>query len=770
MRDSLVFCGYRSTTASATSFGGASSSPTSKMRDLAVPYRSTVKQALQTSGVLGTTFVSGRKWRVATQDMPLDGVLFAPLGSELARTLADKEESDNLTFTEEEWNRFRNKLLKNPKVDRQLRIKPPDNAEYLELLPNRYVARRDGTYYVPVDDSMNAAYSWLLRKNYLQTSDYLGIPGHPSFTKASYLLRRNGDSSLFYEQPIPDDLLEEWINDFSVFDTLESYKETTPDASCIVFHWANLSGISLDKGKQLYTRSAIWAHTSSEWWYWREGKTKCVLIRIPPKTQFEFGTQAHDFVTKGWRVYSNATTVILPPSIFEVVAEHDLFVLVDLKQVVGRKEETFSQRLASMKKYDKPEVLEGINFEKLYVALEHEWGEGWTLDETHGAKLLFSNLFKFFELRQRSDFWNWERMQAHGIVKAITPYVCIFYLEYVLQSYTDKFNKDFMKSVFDHYRNEYDKLNVFSDIRLVFSKDETWDILVKNDLVSSLNMFIATKILLSIMSSPEVFKKKRTILLDSYVHLDWYFILHYLDDVDERARSMYDFHSYSYVKGKGIGHDLWRLRKPTAEEMKKYVLPTDEGMRRLSFYISLDRQGWFTFLNENNFLERLTEEQQVELIHDDVNRLQAFVDKKVIALPTVLESMELGHKVEEFAHLFKVLGDTEGTPEQKISLLNHRKPDEEEVKFILRNEEYLKLVPIIGGGEWWMDEDYSELVRKCKAIVKTAVADKQEKINYLIPRGRFVFDTFNVDELNSTFGEQVVESARKILRARKILG
>ncbi|OUU49615.1 MAG: hypothetical protein CBC12_07270 [Candidatus Puniceispirillum sp. TMED52] len=197
--------------------------------------------------------------------------------------------------------------------------------------------------------------------------------------------------------------------------------------------------------------------------------------------------------------------------------------------------------------------------------------------------------------------------------------------------------------------------------------------------------------------------------------------------------------------------------------MKKYVLPTDEGMRRLSFYISLDRQGWFTFLKENNFLERLTEEQKVELIHDDVNRLQAFVEKKVIALPTVLESIKLRDKVKEFAHLFKVLGDTEGTPDQKIYLLNHRKPDKEEVEFIMRNEEYLKLVPTIGGGEWWRDEDYSELVRKCKAIVKTAVADKQEKINYLIPRGRFVFDTFNVDELNSTFGEQVVERARKII-------
>lgn len=415
-------------------------------------------------------------------------------------------------------------------------------------------------------------------------------------------------------------------------------------------------------------------------------------------------------------------------------------------------------------KHEKAKVLEKIDLEKLYVALEREWGEDWTLDETHGAKL-FSNLFDYFELRRRTYFWNWERMKGHGIVKAITPYVCLFYLEDVLQSlgsYTYKFDKDFMRSVFDRYECEYDNFNG-SRIQFVFSENETWDILVENDLVSSLNMFIATKILVNVLTKIEEFKQIRDILLDHCVPLDWYFILHHdPDGVDERARSMYGFRSYSYVRKEEIGHDLWRIRKPTAKEMEEYVLPTDEGMRRLSHYIFLDRQGWFTFLKDNDFLKDLTDEQKVELIHDDVKRLQTFVEKKVIALPTVLESIELRHKVNDFAHMFKVSDDTEGTPEQKISLLNHREPDKEEVEFISRNKEYLELVPLQRGREWW--KAHPDLVEQCKAIVKTAAAAEQVKINYLVHRIRFVFGTFTEDELNTTFDRDDVERARRLLK------
>jgi hypothetical protein len=48
--------------------------------------------------------------------------------------------------------------------------------------------------------------------------------------------------------------------------------------------------------------------------------------------------------------------------------------------------------------------------------------------------------------------------------------------------------------------------------------------------------------------------------------------------------------------------------------------------------------------------------------------------------------------------------------------------------------------------------------------VKKAVADayKQKKIGYLLHRRLFVFDTFTEDELNNTFGRDVVERVKWI--------
>jgi hypothetical protein len=54
--------------------------------------------------------------------------------------------------------------------------------------------------------------------------------------------------------------------------------------------------------------------------------------------------------------------------------------------------------------------------------------------------------------------------------------------------------------------------------------------------------------------------------------------------------------------------------------------------------------------------------------------------------------------------------------------------------------------------------------RQSQEIVKKAVADayKQKKIGYLLHRRLFVFDTFTEDELNNTFGRDVVERVKWI--------